>query len=511
MFSRSTNCGATWSNPSKLSERVAKNQGTTIAVDPGTGALHIAWREFSSPDDASSRNAILVARSTDGGQSFTKAAAISPNGYQFQPFDQASSPLTFRTNAYPTIAIVPPEAEGRAPGQPGRVYVAWSARGFGGTAPSNARVVISTSIGGETWTNPKPADSYEGAGHQIMPAVAFAGGKMALAYYDLRNDASGGFDDLVFEYGQRPFDECVVLPGANDPLGFATVVLPCIVNHASRLSRRHTLDMRAAMADAQCLAAGTCDLTSTSVLGGSRKVSRYIEGRGAVDGPKTQLQYNRPNLPIFSKGRFPFIGDYIDIAGQSFVATADGGWAWNTGQTANRPAPVFHVSWADNRNVGTPRNTNWEQFTPPVLGPNSVQCVPGQVGIRNQDVYTAQLRPGLVLSAPQNSKRIAGLQRSFAVVAHNTTDSEHDFVLRVTPPAGVIASFHQFSGFGALDSDGDPVAAITNRRAHPAPIERLAHALYRPRGPACRSGRGPRCAGSGAGRPATRCIWRRGL
>ena len=134
LFSKSTDCGATWSTPSKLSEGVAKNQGTTIAVDPGTGDIHVAWREFASADDSNSRNAIIVARSTNGGQSFTKAAAITPNGYSFLPFDQASSPLTFRTNAYPAIAVVPAEADGRAAGQPGRVYVAWSARGFGDDA-----------------------------------------------------------------------------------------------------------------------------------------------------------------------------------------------------------------------------------------------------------------------------------------------------------------------------------------------------------------------------------------
>ena len=55
MFTRSTTCGATWSNPAKLSERVAKNQGTTIAVDPGTGAIHIAWREFATAGDSTSR------------------------------------------------------------------------------------------------------------------------------------------------------------------------------------------------------------------------------------------------------------------------------------------------------------------------------------------------------------------------------------------------------------------------------------------------------------------------
>ena len=61
---------------------------------------------------------------------FTKAAAITPGNCQFQPFDQASSPLTFRTNAYPTVAIVPAEAEGRADS------AAW---------PGDARIVITTS------------------------------------------------------------------------------------------------------------------------------------------------------------------------------------------------------------------------------------------------------------------------------------------------------------------------------------------------------------------------------
>ena len=458
MFSRSTDCGATWSNPAKLSERVAKNQGTTIAIDPGTGDIHIAWREFATAGDSTSRNSILVAKSTDGGKSFTKAAAIFPS---FSPFDQASSPLTFRTNAYPTLVVVPAEAEGRAAGQPGRVYLAWSARGFGGARPNDARVVVSTSIGGASWSNPKPADSFTGSGHQIMPAMAFAGGKIALAYYDLRSDRSGGFEDLVMEYGYAAYEQCLASNGA---LGFNQVFL-CMLTHPDGLQRRHTLDMRAAMADALCLANGACGFASTSVLGGSSQVSRYIEGRATVDGPRSQLQYNRPNLPIFSRGRFPFIGDYIDIGGQSFVATDNGGWAWNTGQTANRPSPVFHVSWADNRNVGTPRDAQWANFTPAVLGPAAVMCAPGQTGIRNQDVYTAQLRPGLVVSSPQNSKRLTGLQRSFVVVANNTTDAERSYLLRAVPPAGVVASFDQFAGFTAIDggTTTPPVTEIVVR------------------------------------------------
>jgi uncharacterized protein YjbI with pentapeptide repeats len=454
MFSRSTDCGATWSNPSKLSEQVARNQGAAIAVDPGNGAIHVAWREFAIAGDSKTRNAIIVVRSTDGGRSFTKSTNIGTGGYVMQPFDQASSPITFRTNAYPTIAVVPAEAEGRAAGQAGRVYVAWSARGFAPVRPGqtqgDTRVVVSKSIGGISWSAPAAIDSYPGAGHQIMPALAFAGGKVALVYYDLREDRSLGFDDLVVEYGQAALTACM----SQSVFGFGAV-LACMADPGNviALTRRHTLDVRASMADALCLSAGTCALTSYSVVGGgSRRVSRYIEGFVSSTAGRQQLQYNRPNLPLFSRGRFPFIGDYIDIAGQSFVALPNGQFAWNTGLAANRPAPVFHVAWADNRNVGSPRDLNWERFTPAVLGPNMVQCVPGQAGVRNQDVYTAQLKPGLVVSAPHNSKRVVGLQRSFVVVTQNTTGQERDYTLTLTPPAGVIASFSQFLGFDGASS-----------------------------------------------------------
>jgi hypothetical protein len=475
MFSRSTNCGATWSNPAKLSESVQKNQGTTIAIDPGTGAIHVAWREFATAGDTNSRNAILVARSTDGGQSFTKAAAIETGGYIFQPFDQGSSFFTFRTNAYPALTVVPAVAEGRPAGSPGRVYVAWAARGFGGVRPNDARIVMSSAIGGATWSAPKVADSYTEAGSQIMPTLAFAGGKVALAYYDLRDDRSEGFEDLVFEYGLKAYRDCTAAGG--DTLALSAVI-SCMLTHPEGLSRRHTLDMRAAMVDAACLATGTCHLETTSVLGSSTQVSRYREGRGTSNGPRVQLQYNRPNLPIFSKGRFPFIGDYIDIAGQNFLANADGSWSWNNGDSSLKPAPVFHVTWADNRNVGTPRDTQWANFTPAVTGPNAVMCTPGQTGIRNQDVYTAQLRPGLVVSAPQNSKRVVGLQRSFVVIARNTTSQEHDYLMEATPPDGVIASFDQFSGFGALGSNGQPTAPLEQLIVRIPPQSSVSRTLF---------------------------------
>ena len=115
---------------------------------PGHGRVHIAWREFATPGDSESRNAIIVARSTDGGQKFSKAAAITPNNYQFLPFDQASSPLTFRTNAYPRLRWCRPrpmaaQPASRAvsmwPGRPAALAARGPRRAHRAVRPSAAR------------------------------------------------------------------------------------------------------------------------------------------------------------------------------------------------------------------------------------------------------------------------------------------------------------------------------------------------------------------------------------
>jgi hypothetical protein len=455
LFSRSVDCGRTWSNPTKLSERYARNQGTTMAVDPGTGAIYIAWREFTRPDDAGSIDSILVVKSTNGGRTWNHATRLDPvdpatgSRYRLRPFDQIPTPATFRTFMFPTMAIVPSEADGRAAGQPGRVYVAWAARGFvplrAGQSEGDARVVSSRSLDGVSWTYPAPADDYPGAGHQIIPALTFTGGKLALAYYDLRDDAAETHEDLVVEYGQQNWRSCL-----ESSTSFAAYLTCAFANRTA--PRRHTMDLRAAIADSMCLAAGTCRFTSYSVSGGfevgGAAVSQYVTGYSSQQGREVQLQYNRPNLPLFRKGTYPFIGDYIDIQGVNFLADGSGGYMWNTGRTPGRPAPIVYVAWGDNRDVKRPGDRNWEHFTPVVTGPNALTCEAGQGGIRNQNVYSAQLRPGLVVTAPLNAKRISSLQRSFVVVARNATPETRTYRMRATPPAGIIASFDQFRGFG---------------------------------------------------------------
>ena len=46
MFSRSTDCGSTWSPPIPLSVINTVGQGATIAITPTTGRVSVAWRQF---------------------------------------------------------------------------------------------------------------------------------------------------------------------------------------------------------------------------------------------------------------------------------------------------------------------------------------------------------------------------------------------------------------------------------------------------------------------------------
>jgi len=48
LFSSSTDCGRTWSPAVRISRRQDQiNQGASIAIDPGTGDVYVAWRRFS--------------------------------------------------------------------------------------------------------------------------------------------------------------------------------------------------------------------------------------------------------------------------------------------------------------------------------------------------------------------------------------------------------------------------------------------------------------------------------
>jgi hypothetical protein len=447
MFTRSTDCGVTWSTPVQLNVGTTTSQGSTIAVNPINGNVYVAWRQFASTGIS---DAIIVAQSTNAGKSFSAPVQIS----KFQPFDQGTTLTSIRTNAYPTLTT----------DMFGFVYVAFSARGV--SASGDARIVAAGSIDGTHWTpaimvdNPSTnaQTNPSGRGHQIMPAMTFANGRLTILYYDLRLDHYAGI------YNPTPanpgtYTETLAPEGElTSTNGLSTVFTPYIDDYNLTL-RRHTLDLRV-------LELG---IFPTITLGPSVLVSQYEYGC-CID-PRNpdieQLKYNVPNLPLFDQGQEAFLGDYIDVVPSPMFVPNGNSWAYNFTPSVN---PLFHATWTDNRDVvPPPPGGSWQNYTAPIVaGAISVEngnplpaCVPGQEGMRNQNIYTAQISGGLVVGAPGNAKplgtttfngKTVPFQRAFPVLVQNVTSQPINVRLSIpNQPTGGTASFLQFTILKTLD------------------------------------------------------------
>ncbi len=437
MFSRSLDCGKTFQNPIKLSESSSINQGTVLAVNPLSGAVYAVWRRFKSSSES---DAILFAKSTDFGQTFTKANEIA----SIIPFDQPTSSGSFRTNALPTIAV-------SVNGSQAYIHIAWAART---TAGGDARIRISTSTNeGTSWSVPANVDAtpftddFGGSftrGNSFMPALTFSAGKLMLAYYDQRLDHTLGLfhPNVPFAPGpdgrfyQEQRDPRGELPGEPDK-----VFTPTIDDTGLTL-RRHTIDLRVAQAGPGASPSFT-----------SAQVSRYKFGtRGDETGVVEhlqQLQVDPPGLDLFQQGTVGFFGDYIDIRGQTYLPDTPGGaWRYNTAPTK---APAHYVTFTSNRDVRPPQDGNWQNYTPVGGGGQSVFdpsqttpiCVSGQEGMRNQNIYLSRITQGLLVTSPQNAKPLSPtLERAVVVLVQNATLQQRTFRLKILDqPPGGSASF----------------------------------------------------------------------
>ena len=477
-LSRSVDCGSTWSAPVTISRsRDPINQGSTIAIDPRSGAVIVAWRSFASPG-GSDTDAINAARSNDFGKHFdepfecrrfprpSKNAKLPPWVFEhrgrdkdrgdddddddFRPakklkfdpakpvdalaaFDQQTGSDRFRTNGYPTMTI---DANGR-------VYVAWTERGFstvpGRTSAVNgdAKIVMATSSNGVAWTAARAVAEPSTAGHQFMPSLTFAGGKLLLVYYDLRDDISQSFATWADDTSAHPS-------------GY-----------------RRTMDIRASL--------GTPG--STPAFAPSVQVSNYPFGSRLGQTKIEQMQFNPPNLPMFQLGNVPFVGDYIDLTPSPvFIPDGRGGWNYNT--QAGVTLPVFQAVWTDNRDVRAPQNGDWTRYSPPVsaINPGAV-CDPGFVASRNQNIYTSRITGGLIVGSPGNNKPLsASLQRAFVVFAQNATTQVRTFRMTIaSQPAGGRASFSQFPVPPFTATSAPPLATID---VSTAPMSLAARTVY---------------------------------
>ena len=176
VFSRSTDGGASFSQPRPISNKGADGtnatQGSNISVAPD-GTVFIAYRTFPTSSDPTSK--IQFVRSTDCGKHFTKPVTVTT----FLPMINAG--LTFRTPAFAWIAADDTDSN--------NVYVAFTSR----VSPTDldADVFVSRSTdGGATWGAPVRVNDDATKKYQFWPTISVSNGALHVAWYDFRDSPS---------------------------------------------------------------------------------------------------------------------------------------------------------------------------------------------------------------------------------------------------------------------------------------------------------------------------------
>jgi Kelch motif len=507
-FSRSLDCGQTWSTPIALSRGYALSQGATIQIDPETGIVYVCWRTFDN-GTTQLKDSVVVAASINAGYSFLPAIPVvtlppfniyTPNGPAF--FDQGTTPVSFRSAAYPAMAV----ADSGYPFVPGPVYFAWSQRGVGLNGAARIMMLaipgnLMISSSGITLPTPFPVDNGPVTddarntftqGHQWAPSMTYIEGKLMLVYYDQRLDHTLGQDQPSVSNGffvpdpttGKFYSESRELEGELAPANGSNsgaVFTPFISDADPPLTlRRHTIDVTLAQSN------GGLGVPTFTYA----RVSQYDFGLFLNENDTTfhQLKVNPPGLPMFEKGTVPFMGDYIDIVGQMFVPTVNGGWAFNNPRV-NHSSPVHYAAWTSNQDVIPPLNGDWTQYFP-ITSRTSVYnggpapaCQPGTgfEGDRNQNVYQTRITQGLLVSSPQNSKPLSTtVQRAFVVLVQNFTNIQKNFQLTIAnqPPGSFAIAGGTIGGYASFQQALPNLPSLPNPLPAPVTMHTVATAAH---------------------------------
>jgi hypothetical protein len=179
VFSRSTDGGATFSEPKPVStggmEGTVSTQGSNIGVAPN-GTVYVSYRTFATSSDPTTK--LQVVRSTDCGKHFGKPVTAAT----FTPMPRQAAGLAFRTPTESWIATDDTSSN--------TVYVAFMALAG---SPANADVFVARSTdGGATWGAPAKVNDDATSKHQFWPAIAVSNGDLHVAWYDFRDSRTPG-------------------------------------------------------------------------------------------------------------------------------------------------------------------------------------------------------------------------------------------------------------------------------------------------------------------------------
>ena len=183
VFSRSTDGGATFSNPKTITSGspsgTPHNQGADIAVAPN-GTIYVAYGAFQSGGN-SSFNGIAIVKSTDCGKKWSQPVFVGSIN------DPQAPGVAFRTPAFAFVAVDDTD--------PNIVYVAYQS-----LAGDYDIYVQRSTDGAVTWGSPVQVNEDPGARHQIFPTIEVSHGALHVAWYDFRNSVTAGNEALDIYY-----------------------------------------------------------------------------------------------------------------------------------------------------------------------------------------------------------------------------------------------------------------------------------------------------------------------
>ena len=183
-FSRSTNHGVTWSKAIQISSASQNGavQGSQCAVAPD-GTVYVAYEVFL----AGTSGQQFIAKSTNGGTSFSRPVAASPT------FTNLTFSANYRDNSFPAMAV------GSGGTGTGFVYIAYAAMNG---SNSSTEFIKSKTAGGTTFTTPVAVND-KTAGQRLMPAVAAdTNGDIHLSWFDSRNSSNANTLDIYATYSK---------------------------------------------------------------------------------------------------------------------------------------------------------------------------------------------------------------------------------------------------------------------------------------------------------------------
>lgn len=275
LISSSNTHGTSWVVPLQISDPSQNGavQGSQVAVGP-SGEIYVSYLVSLTGNQGQ----IFLAKSTDGGNTFSTPAAASPI------FNQLSFLATYRVDSFPAMAVSPVT---------GNVYVLYADQP-NSTVSAEIEFVASTD-GGNTFSAPVVINDVS-TGQQFFPAIAVDGSDVIHAsWFDTRNSSDNEHYD-----GYATFSEnagATFSPNARATTKLINATSASFIGDYSGIAASgyfaHPAWTNAVNLQTARLTLPTSDTTSTTNLSFGNQLV------GVTSSPQSVIVNNTGNIPLF--------------------------------------------------------------------------------------------------------------------------------------------------------------------------------------------------------------------